>query len=151
MSTYETDFYRWTQETVELLKQKKFTEIDLAALIEEVGDIGIREKSEIEEKLAILLTHLLKWEYHPHSRIYHWQTTISFQRIGIKLSIRDSPSLSTYITEEIINDSYKLAKIQAALEMDVDEDIYPSTFEQTGWTIEQILDDGFYPEGMIQE
>lgn len=51
MSTYETDFYRWTQETAELLRQRKFTELDLEALVEEVESIGRRERSEIEEKL----------------------------------------------------------------------------------------------------
>lgn len=40
MSTYETDFYRWTQETAELLKQRRFIEVDLQALIDEVESVG---------------------------------------------------------------------------------------------------------------
>src|SRR5690625_5034020 len=93
MSTYETDFYRWTQETAELLKQHKFTEVDLAALIEEVEDMGKSEKRALKSRLTVLLLHLLKWQYQPTHRGRSWQQTLRNQRRDILEELADNPSL----------------------------------------------------------
>ena len=47
MSLYEADFYGWTQDTADRLRRNDFSQIDLAALVEEVEDMGKRQKSEI--------------------------------------------------------------------------------------------------------
>jgi hypothetical protein len=39
---YDTDFFRWTQETAELLRQGHFEETDKENLAEEVADMGKR-------------------------------------------------------------------------------------------------------------
>jgi hypothetical protein len=35
---YDTDFYTWTAQTVHLLKERRFSELDLENLIEEIED-----------------------------------------------------------------------------------------------------------------
>jgi hypothetical protein len=83
MSTYESDFYAWTQKTAELLKQCQFTELDLDALVEEIEDMGKSERRALESRLSVLLGHLLKWQYQPDGRSYSWQGTIDVQREAI--------------------------------------------------------------------
>ena len=63
MNSYEKDFYSWTQEQAELLKHGRFSDLDIANLIEEVESMGRSEKRELESRLTILLLHLLKWKY----------------------------------------------------------------------------------------
>ena len=63
MISYDNDFYSWTQERAELLKNGRFSELDIDNLIEEVEPMGRSEKRELESRLTILLLHLLKWKY----------------------------------------------------------------------------------------
>lgn len=144
MSTYETDFYRWTQETAELLKQHKFTEVDLAALIEEVEDMGKSERRTLESRLSVLLGHLLKWQYQPDGRSYSWQGTINVQRKRLSRLLKESPSLRPYLPE-FGKEAYLEGVQLAVKETNKAEDTFPATFADTGWTWEQVLDNEFYP------
>ncbi|MGR6033912.1 MAG: DUF29 domain-containing protein [Candidatus Nitrosoglobus sp.] len=145
MSTYETDFYRWTQETAELLKRRKFTEIDLEALIEEVEDMGKSRQRALKSRLTSLLLHLLKWQYQPTHRGRSWQQTLRNQRKGIKKELKANPSLKPKLTE-IGEDAYDDAIGEAALETGFEEDTFPATFADTGWTWEKVLDMDWLPE-----
>ena len=62
-SLYESDFLRWTQDTVAKLKARDFDHLDLENLIEEVETLGRSEKQELESRLETLLAHLLKRVY----------------------------------------------------------------------------------------
>ncbi|CAH9018630.1 DUF29 domain-containing protein [Candidatus Nitrosacidococcus sp. I8] len=144
MSTYESDFYGWTQETAQLLRQQRFNEIDLAALIEEVEDMGKSEWRELKNRFIVLIAHLLKWQYQPEHRSNSWKSTIKDQRLRISRLLRENPSLKPKINETII-EAYESGVLQASIETNLDAEIFPTHFEQTNWTIEQILDDVFYP------
>jgi hypothetical protein len=144
MSTYESDFYRWTQETAELLKQRRFSEIDLAALVEEVEDMGKSQQSALLNRLAVLLAHLLKWQYQPDRRGNSWLFTIEEQRTRIDILLGKNPSLKSKLLD-ILNDAYRLALIRARKETN-NQIIFPPTFEQTGWTWEDVIANDFWPE-----
>ena len=60
---YNQDYYQWIQETVKLLKQRNFQELDLDNLIEEIQDLALNEKQTIETNLIVVLKLLLKWQY----------------------------------------------------------------------------------------
>ncbi|CAB1276134.1 DUF29 domain-containing protein [Candidatus Nitrosacidococcus tergens] len=145
MSTYESDFYGWTQETAQLLRQQRFNEIDLAALIDEVEDMGKSELRALENRLIILMAHLLKWQYQPEHRSNSWKSTIKDQRLRISRLLRENPSLKPKINETII-EAYENGILQASIETNLDTEIFPTHFEQTGWTMEQVLDNRFYPQ-----
>jgi hypothetical protein len=59
---YETDDVQWLAETVELLKQRQFEELDLDNLIEELEDLGSEKKNakvyqlEGEQASAVLIS-----------------------------------------------------------------------------------------------
>ncbi|MFO5491584.1 MAG: DUF29 family protein, partial [Cuspidothrix sp.] len=44
---YEIDDQQWLSETINLLKQKRFNELDLENLIEELDDLGSEKKNAI--------------------------------------------------------------------------------------------------------
>jgi hypothetical protein len=145
MSTYESDFYRWTQETAELLKRRKFTEIDLEALIEEVEDMGKSQRRALKRHLTVLLVHLLKWQYQPTHRGRSWQQTLRNQRRDILEELVDSPSLKPQLLK-IGERAYIKAIGEAALETGFEEDTFPPTFADTNWTWEKVLDMDWLPE-----
>ena len=43
-SLYEADFYAWTQEQVKLLKEQAWHHLDVLNLIEELEDLGRRDR-----------------------------------------------------------------------------------------------------------
>ena len=60
---YEKDFYAWTMQNAKLLREGKFSEIDIEHIAEELECLGRREKRKLNDRLAILIAHLLKWEF----------------------------------------------------------------------------------------
>ncbi len=86
MSSYAQDFNQWTIETANLLRDRRWAEIDLDHLIEEVQDLGKRERRAIESYLTIILIYLLKWQYQPQRRSDSWTKPI--RKLGLKLLSR---------------------------------------------------------------
>jgi len=62
---YQTDFVAWADETAKLLRQHRFEEIDLDALVEEVEGLAKQDRKAMRSQLQRLLIHLLKWHYLP--------------------------------------------------------------------------------------
>jgi hypothetical protein len=95
-TTYTTDFNLWVQQTAQLLRERRWQEIDLEHLIEEVEDLGKSERRGISSQLTRLMLHLLKWQYQPQRRSDSWLDSITDARTQIELAIQDSPSLKSY-------------------------------------------------------
>ena len=142
MISYDKDFYSWTQEQAELLRNGRFSELDIDNLIEEVGSIGRSEKRELESRLTILLLHLLKWKYQEVRRGKSWQLSIDEQRIQFEKTLNENPGLKPAL-DQIIKDAYKLAVIKAARETKISKSVFP---ECCPWNLAQFIDDGFYPD-----
>ncbi len=133
---YETDFYAWTQQQEELLRQKKINNLDLIHLQEELHLMGATEKRELSHRLEVLLMHLLKWKYQPARQCKSWTRTIKVQRLDITQHLRSNPSLKAKVNEYISN-AYEKAVIFAADETNLDEEVFPNNCE---WSVAQILD-----------
>ncbi len=56
---YDTDYLQWLTTTVDKLRQQDYAHVDWANLIEEIEDMGKRERRSLESNLVILLLHLL--------------------------------------------------------------------------------------------
>jgi hypothetical protein len=67
-SLYEQDFYGWTQRQAQALEQRQVSELDWQHLQEEIQSLGRQEYRELVSHLAVLLGHLLKWEFQPERR-----------------------------------------------------------------------------------
>jgi hypothetical protein len=142
MIDYQTDYYGWTVEQAELLKAGDWQDLDIENLIEEVEAMGRSEKRALESRLAVLITHLLKWKYQPVRRGKSWELTIKEQRLRIIKILRDNPSLKPEI-EACLLDTYPFSVIQAVKETGIDEKVFPTVCE---WNIEQVLNIEFFPD-----
>ncbi|MDD1414808.1 DUF29 domain-containing protein [Dolichospermum sp. ST_con] len=136
---YEQDFYLWIETTSKQLKAGKFTEIDLANLIEEIESMGKSEKRELKSRLIVLLMHLLKWQYQPEKRSESWRSTITEQRICIELLLEDSPSLQPLLIE-IFTDCYEKARLKASEETGMKLNFFP---KESPFTLEETLKNSF--------
>lgn len=139
---YDIDFFAWTQEQARLLRERRFDDLDLENLIDEVESVGGSDKQQIENRLIVLVAHLLKWKYQPGARTPSWQGSIREQRRRIKIVLRHSPSLKTY-PSMVFADQYLGARLEASEDTGIDFMLFP---DQCPFTIEQVLDDAFLPK-----
>ncbi len=51
---YDEDFFAWTQQQVQLIKNKSFDKLDLIHLQEELQIMGVSEKRELTHRLEFL-------------------------------------------------------------------------------------------------
>ena len=56
---YETDDNLWLEETIELLKQKQFHQLDLENLIEELISLGKRDLAKAKSLVRQIIIHIL--------------------------------------------------------------------------------------------
>lgn len=139
---YEKDFYAWTQEQANLIRQGKFNEIDTLHIIDEIESMGRSEKRALKSRLAVLLMHLLKWQYQPTFRGVSWTITIRNQRWEIAELLEDNPSLQHWVADTML-DAYKQARLNAQTETALRLDVFP---EECPWTVEQVVSNEFFPE-----
>jgi len=139
---YESDFYAWLLKSAQLLRQKKFAQLDVENVAEELEGMARSDRRQLINRFAVLLAHLLKWQFQSVRRSKSWVRTIKEQRKRIKLLLKESPSLK-YEIHGKIDDAYEIAVLSAANETGFDEEIFPNTCE---YSLDEILDDEFYPD-----
>lgn len=99
---YEIDDYQWLEETIKLLKNQQFKEIDWENLIEELEDLGKEKKNAVVSLLEQVIRHLLLLEYWRSEREYnqvHWQEEIYNFRIQLKRRL--TTNLRNYLESEL--------------------------------------------------
>jgi hypothetical protein len=139
---YEKDNYLWLEETVKLLKEKKFNELDLENLIEELEDLGISQKRELKNRLRVLIMHLLKYKYQSQKISRSWLNTIIEQRRQIEELLEFNHSLKIYVAE-ILDECYQKARKDASQETGLSLNKYPVN---NPFSLEEILDLDYLPE-----
>ncbi|BAP57705.1 hypothetical protein THII_3408 [Thioploca ingrica] len=139
---YETDLYSWALHNAELLRQGRFAEIDAEHIAEELEDRGKSDRRALENRLIILVAHLLKWEHQPDHRSGSWEGSINEQRLRVNRLLRNNPGLKPYLPEAVAN-AYADALKLAAKDTHTSVNRFPSTCP---YTLEQMLHEDFYPE-----
>lgn len=132
---HDQDFYAWTRQQVDLLKAGKLAELDIEHLIGEIESMGASERRELINRLAVLLAHLLKWEFQQNFRGRSWQLTIKEQRRQLQRLLNDNPSLKAKL-DEFIPEAYGDALILAARETGLEESAFPA---QCPYTLDGML------------
>jgi hypothetical protein len=140
---YDTDFYAWTQAEAAALAAKRWDQLDVAHLVEEIRDLGNEQAHAVESHLSRLLQHLLKWRYQPAHRSRSWQRSITVARQQIARRLRRNPSLRPQVPT-FLNDAYRDARRLARLDTDLPLATFPETCP---WGLDQLLDEDFWPEG----
>lgn len=148
-TAYDQDFYAWTQEQAALLEARQWDALDIPNLVEEITSLGKSEQRELSNRLSPLLEHLLKLTmaaqrlpHDLHRAERGWRATVKTQRLRVAQVLRDNPSLRPTMPRAVA-DAYEVARVRAAA-LDVEEATVPATCP---WTVEQVLDADFWPEG----
>lgn len=139
---HEKDVYGWAVHTAQLLRDKKMNEVDFESVIEEIEGMARSDEYELINRLSLVISHLLKWQFQPNMRSHSWTYTIKEQRKQAKIHLRKNPSLKSQ-QDNILADAYDIAISKAAKETSLDEKDFPADCH---YTFEQIMDDEFYPE-----
>lgn len=139
MSTYDTDFYAWTQTQAQHLKARKWEHLDLENLAEEIESLGRQERQELVNRFGVLLGHLLKWQYQPSYRSHSWQATIREQRRKILRLLEDNPSLHPFLPAALQR-GYEDGVDRAIEETNLPPETFPTPCP---FSLEQILDPEF--------
>lgn len=140
VNLYEQDYVAWADEQALLLEQKRFNELDLVNLVEEVRDLGRRERDAIESQLTRLLMHLLKWHYQPEKRTRSWLLTIKDARRQIAKLRSKYPVLKVH-SESVFFECYLEAREVASDETALSLNVFPLD----PYSFEQVLDTDFFP------
>lgn len=142
--TYEKDIVAWAQEQAKLLRSGQFSQLDLEHIAQEIEDVGKSEQRELASRMAVLMAHLLKWEFQPALRSTSWQLTIRDQRIQINKRLQRTPSLRRCLADaDWLADAWVDALGAAVKETGLSRAIFP---DDIPWDAAQVLDAGFYPQ-----
>ncbi len=143
LHSYDGDIIAWANEQARLLREGQFSKLDIEHIAEEIEDVGKSEQRELENRMAVLLAHLLKWQHQPERQGNSWRNTIKDQRDRIARRLRKTPSLKSDL-----DDSEWWRGVWAdALDITVKETglFYDAFPETCPWTLEQIMDVDFWP------
>jgi hypothetical protein len=140
-TAYEKDVVAWAMEQAALLRSGQLSALDIEHIAEEIEDVGKSEKRELASRMAVLLSHLLKWQHQPGRRGSSWTRTLKEQRKAIAAAIRQTPSLKASLS-----DPDWLAGVWAdAVTKAVDETELDNFPEDCPWSMEQVLTEEFFP------
>ncbi|MGH6943267.1 MAG: DUF29 domain-containing protein [Geminicoccaceae bacterium] len=97
---YETDLCLWARRQAQLLRARRFEELDLENLIEEVDGLADALESLVRNRAITLMVHLLELQHSPAQdpRI-GWRETIRTQRTRLLDDLK--PSLSRHLADRL--------------------------------------------------
>ncbi|MFM2062313.1 MAG: hypothetical protein RLZZ507_1983 [Cyanobacteriota bacterium] len=139
-SLYEIDESLWLEETIILLKEKRFQDLDLNNLIEELEALGKRDKNAVASLLEQIIRHLLLLQYWIEEYDMngnHWQTEIIGFRNQLERLLTNN--LQNYLNselEKIYRSALKYVKQKTRFKID-----FP---EFCPYSLEQILDENYF-------
>ena len=138
---YDRDFYAWSEAQSQLLKSRSTAQLDWDNLAEEVATLGRSERSEIRNRLRVILIHLLKWQFQPEGRNASWAGSLLEQRDQLNETLSDSPSLKPY-PQSVLRRQYRIARLKAAGETGLPVETFPP---ESPYSVAEILDETFFP------
>jgi len=146
-SSYDADFFAWTQDQATALRRVAELRInlpgaDLEHLAEEVEDMGNDVLAKIEGFVSQIVAHLLKLEYSPApDPRRHWRGEITEWRATVRRRARRSPTaLQQVDLEELVEDA------RAGLRNRHGDWAWVADLPETcPYSIGQILDPDFFP------
>ncbi|MFT3881740.1 MAG: DUF29 domain-containing protein [Gemmatales bacterium] len=126
---FEQDETAWLEAMAELVRLEQFDQLDYPHLQEYLDDMARRDKREVESRLAVLLSHQLKWDYQQEKRSPSWQTTIEAQRQELILLLENA-SLRNHADLKL-QKSYQAAVRLAMAETSLAEEAFPANCPYT--------------------
>ncbi|MFF8799744.1 MULTISPECIES: DUF29 family protein [unclassified Methylobacterium] len=131
----DRDLYAWAYEQAQALRRGQFAALDALNLAEEIEDLGGEIYNRMESALRITLMHLLKWDHQPEKRTRSWHLSIRNGRLDAEEVLERHPSLKRRLPGALAK-AYRRARIDAAGETGLDEDVFPA---ECPYTFEAIM------------
>ena len=98
-SLYDTDYTAWAEQTAKLLRESRFDEIDMPALLEEIDGLARSDRKAIYSQLKRLIFHLIKMSYfsahHDERSGAGWKRTVVNARNEIEEVDARQPELGS--------------------------------------------------------
>lgn len=134
-TTYEHDLVGWTEEQAALVQARRFDELDLDNIAEELRDMGRSEWRELENRLELLLAHMLKRQFQPGKHTRSWDATIDEQRRAIERLFARSPSLKRDL-HQTMQTMYRYAARKTVRETGLKPETFP---EDLPYSLDEVL------------
>ena len=131
---YRADETAWLDAMVELLDLGAHEALDYEHLREFLDDMSTSNRNEVENRLRVLIRHMLKWDYQPGKRSPSWRSTLNEQREQLNQWCRQRV-LRNY-AEEVLADVYPKAADQAADDTELPLKTFPA---RCPYTLEYLL------------
>ena len=154
---YGQDYAVWLSAQADAMRKGQLDQLDLPNLIEEIEELGRRERREVESRLEILITHLIKLSVSSAEQPRAgWRTSIREQRRRLSKLFRDSPSLRRY-ADDVFQSVLVEARNEAYFSLKDHEPQQAGEHEakiRAVWDlieIEQVLEDGAYPDAATRD
>lgn len=141
-ATYDADFYAWSFAQADLVRMRRFSELDLTNLVEEIEDMGNEVRFKLELSYRLLISHLLKHVHQPSHRSRSWLLTITRERANIERVESKNPTLKAK-ADEIVGEMYGYGRKEASVETGLPLENFPA---DCPFTIAQLRDDEFLPD-----
>jgi hypothetical protein len=135
-SLYDTDYVAWLEEQAAHLRAGRLRALDVENVAEELESRMKKERRQLENRLEVLIVHLLKWDHQPEQRSNRWRASMAEQRARLRRLLRDSPSLKSSL-EEAAHEVYPEAVEQVAIETRLSEASFPQALP---YEVEQIFE-----------
>lgn len=141
MSSYQTDFFGWTQEQTALLKAGRVDRLDVENLVQELERKGAQKRRDLVDRLEKLLARLLKAQLQPGRCGQLAIDRMNRQRVDIRGILKKNPGLQRNLAD-IVQDAYSKALHSTATQAEIEESIFP---KKCSWSGDDILRDDFLP------
>lgn len=138
---FGADYAVWMDHQLALLRQHRFSELDVEHLLEELGGTLRSQHHELRHRLKVILVHLLKCQFQPARKGHSWCSTLDEQRESISEVLKESPSLRRLVAE-YAESMYPSAVRRASGETGLSIKTFPG---ESPYTAEELLDPDFIP------
>jgi hypothetical protein len=139
---YEQDFAAWAEQQARALRERRWEDVDLEHVAEEIESMGSEQESKLESYLEILILHLLKWQFQPIRRNPSWRRSMAFSRARIERVLRKNPSLKARLAD-LVSSAHADALRIAAIETGLSEKTFP---RKCPYAMQQLRDQDFLPD-----
>lgn len=139
---FARDLAAWAEEQAHALAEHRLDAVDFDHLAEIVGDLAAERTLELQARIGVILTGLLRWAEQVDLRGHSWAATIDIQRDLVDRLLKESPSLRLSVPH-LIAAVYPEAKARAVLESALFDDSFS---ESCPFTDDEVLSMGFLPD-----
>jgi hypothetical protein len=109
---YERDLHAWSELQADLLRRRRFAEMDLEHVVEEIEDVGGSLYRECRSRVRTIMEHLLKLQHSAATEPRAgWERTLRRERADLAEDL--TPSLRPRIERGLAR-FYETARIEAA-------------------------------------